>query len=234
MTLEVRPTRRYFVVTGELEGSQWTQKGGGGSEPSVDEVYTPETLPGLGASPTYLHSRATVAFDSRPGAGYARRGGFYGVTVHDFHDTDEAFGFNQVDYEAIQHIPLLRETWVLSLHGLVQTANAKSGETIPFFMLPALGGGSSLRGYASWRFRDRNSVLLQAEWRVMVNRFFDTALFFDAGKVTDKRSDLDLRHLKDDYGIGFRLHGPIATPVRIELAKGNEGLSLVFAASAAF
>lgn len=32
-------------------------------------------------------------------------------------------------------------------------------------MLPSVGGGSSLRGFASWRFRDRNSLLLQAEWR---------------------------------------------------------------------
>ena len=51
-------------------------------------------------------------------------------------------------------------------------------------MLPALGGGSSLRGFASWRFRDRHSLLLQAEWRVLVNSFFDMAIFSDAGKVT--------------------------------------------------
>ena len=51
----------------------------------------------------------------------------------------------------------------------------EDGQEIPFFMLPALGGGSSLRGFTSWRFRDRNSLLLQAEWRVIVNRFLDMA-----------------------------------------------------------
>ena len=101
-------------------------------------------------------------------------------------------------------------------------------------MLPALGGGSSLRGFTSWRFRDRNSILLQAEWRVLVNSFFDTAVFADAGKVTSRTSDLDLSRLKNDYGIGFRVHGPVATPLRIEFAKSNEGLSLVFSAQAAF
>ena len=50
-------------------------------------------------------------------------------------------------------------------------------------MLPSVGGGSSLRGFSSWRFRDSNSLLLQAEWRIMVNRFLDTAFFYDAGKV---------------------------------------------------
>ena len=105
---------------------------------------------------------------------------------------------------------------------------------MPFFMMPSLGGGSSLRGYASWRFRDMNSLLLQAEWRVLVNSFFDMAVFYDAGKVENRAQDLDLNGLKSDFGLGFRLHGPAATPMRIELAKGNEGLALVFAASASF
>jgi len=31
------------------------------------------------------------------------------VTVHDFTDQDTQYGFNRIDYEAIQHIPILRE-----------------------------------------------------------------------------------------------------------------------------
>ncbi|HJY34912.1 MAG TPA: BamA/TamA family outer membrane protein, partial [Vicinamibacterales bacterium] len=140
----------------------------------------------------------------------------------------------QVDYEAIQHIPILREAWVISLHGRVQTAFNKSGQEIPFFMLPSVGGGSSLRGFSSWRFRDNNSLLMQAEWRIMVNRFLDAAFFYDAGKVTERTKDLDFDHLRDDYGFGLRFHSPFATPLRVELAKSNEGLSIVFASSAAF
>ena len=102
--------------------------------------------------------------------------------------SDDAFGFQLIEYEGIQHLPILREAWVLSLRGRVQTASAKDGQQIPFFMLPALGGGSTLRGYSSWRFRDRNSLLLQAEWRIMVNRYLDLAFFYDAGKVTARTS----------------------------------------------
>ncbi len=101
-------------------------------------------------------------------------------------------------------------------------------------MLPSVGGGSSLRGFTSWRFRDQNSLLLQAEWRIMVNRFLDTAFFYDAGKVTARASDLDFNGLKSDYGFGVRFHGPFATPLRVELAKSNEGLGLVFSSSASF
>ncbi len=96
-------------------------------------------------------------------------------------------------------------------------------------MLPYVGGGSTLRGFVSHRFRDLNAMALQAEWRIMVNRFLDTAFFYDAGKVAARRSDLDFSGLKSDYGFGVRFHGPFTTPLRIEVARSAEGLRLVFA-----
>jgi len=233
-TLDVRPARNWLFLSAGVEYSQWDQNPGEGADPSVEEIYTPETLPGLDAKITYLHTQGTAAIDWRTSAGYSRTGGYYGATFHDFSDSDDIYSFRQVDYDVIQHIPLFRDAWVLSLHGRVETTYTDDGQTIPFFMLPALGGGSSLRGFTSWRFRDRHSLLLQAEWRVLVNSFMDTAIFYDAGKVTANRSDLDLEDLKSDYGIGFRLHGPAATPLRIELAKSNEGLVIVFSAHASF
>ena len=234
-TLDFWPTRRLFLLQGGLELSEWSQESGGGSEPSVEEVYTPDTLPGLGASPTYVHVQGTAGIDSRVSPGYARRGGFYGVTAHRFVDTDDTYSFTKIQYEALHHIPVLRDAWVLSLRARVETTHTGEDEQIPFFMLPALGGGSTLRGFASWRFRDRNSVMWQAEWRVLANRFLDMAVFVDAGKVTAHASDLNNFHdMKKDYGLGFRLHTPVATPLRIELAKSNEGLALVFSSQASF
>jgi hypothetical protein len=149
-TLAVRPARRLLFLSGGLEFSEWQQDPGSGAAPPVDEVYTPGTLPGLGSSPAYLHTQGTIALDWRDAAGYTRRGGYYGVTVHDFMDRDDVHGFRQVDYEAIQHVPILRDAWVLSLRGRIETTFLRDDQVIPFFMLPALGGGSSLRGFASW------------------------------------------------------------------------------------
>jgi hypothetical protein len=56
---------------------------------------------------------------------------------------------------------------------------------------------------------------------------------FDAGKVTAP-GRTSFGDLKTDFGIGVRMHGPAATPLRIELAKSNEGLAIVFSAKAAF
>jgi hypothetical protein len=227
-------SRRPWAFEGSLEWTTWNQQPGQGRFRSVDTRFTPETLPGLGADVTYIHTQATVGLDWRPSPGYTRRGGYYGVTAHDYTNTNGNFGFTQIDYEAIQHIPILRETWVVTLRGAAQTTSEKDGDEIPFFMLPSLGGGKTLRGFSSWRLRDRNSLLLQAEWRTMVNRFLDAAIFYDTGKVAAHLSELDLRGLRHDWGIGFRVHSPDVTVLRIDVARSREGTRLVFAAGHVF
>ena len=83
-------------------------------------IFTPATAPGLGASPKYLVATASAGLDSRPSAGYARRGGLYEVRST-ITQTRTKRHFDRADGEIVQHIPILRETWVISLHGLVQT-----------------------------------------------------------------------------------------------------------------
>ena len=75
-----------------------------------------------------------AGFDWRPSPGYARRGGLYAVTLHDYRDSNENFGFRQIDYDVVQHLPLLREAWVLSLHAFAATTDTKVDQRIPFFM----------------------------------------------------------------------------------------------------
>ena len=75
---------------------------------------------------------------------------------------------------------------------------------------------------------------LGGEWRVIVNNFMDTALFYDAGKVTARPSDLGFNDLKSDFGFGVRFHGPFSTPLRIEIARCPEGTRLVFATQPIF
>ena len=68
----------------------------------------------------------------------------------------------------------------------------------------------------------------------MANRFFDTAFFYDTGKVTARTSDLDFKGLQHDYGVGFRFHSVDATILRMDVARSDEGTRLVFAASRVF
>jgi hypothetical protein len=64
--------------------------------------------------------------------------------------------------------------------------------------------------------------------------FLDSAVFYDAGKVPRRRSDLNFEGLTHDYGFGLRFHGPSRRRSAIELARGSEGLVLVLATSAVF
>src|SRR5262249_7665378 len=93
--LTLWPTRRLLMLRGGVELSRWSLKSGTGGLPSIEDTYTPATLPGLGTTTTYLQTHATVGFDWRTSSGYARRGGFYGVTAHDYNDRDDRFGFRQ-------------------------------------------------------------------------------------------------------------------------------------------
>lgn len=231
--LQFRPGG-YTVLGAGAAYEDYTLEEGAGTAPSIGEIFTPDTAPGLGDNPKYLHTQASAGIDWRPAAGYARRGGLYQLTYHNYADKDDVFSFDRVDGEIVQHLPILRENWVVSLHGLVQTT-LDDADTVPYFLLPSLGSGSTLRAYPSWRFRDRHSLLLTGELRWIPNRqTVDMAIFYDMGKVTPRWDELSLNGLKSNVGIGIRFHGPIATPLRIEVASGREGLHLVFGGSAAF
>jgi len=212
----------------------FTIKNGAGRKPPVQSAYTPATAPGLGGNPKYLHSAATAGIDWRPSEGYARRGGLYEIGYHNYADVDDVYSFDRVDGEVVQHIPILRENWVVSLRGRLQTT-LDDNDVVPYFLLPALGSGSTLRAYSSWRFRDRHSVLVSGEWRWIASRLaLDMAFFYDAGMVAPTLDAIAPGSFVSDVGIGARFHGPARTPLRVELAHGREGTRLVFAASAAF
>jgi outer membrane translocation and assembly module TamA len=101
--------------------------------------------------------------------------------------------------------------------------------------LPWLGSGSTLRAYGTGRFRDKHSMLMSGEWRWIPNRFaLDMALFCDAGTVAPRFKDLHFSDLKYSYGVGVRFHGPAITPLRFDVAHGDEGFHFVISSSAPF
>jgi AAA family ATP:ADP antiporter len=229
VSARVRPTS-VFAVGGGLE-SLSIDTGSGTSGTSIERLFTPGNTAGLGASPMYLRSHAFAEVDWRESPGYTRRGGLYRVDWSDYHQTNTGlYTFRQLDAEVDQFVPVLRENWVIALRALVSSTDATAGNTVPYFLMPDLGGSRHLRGYPSWRFRDRNRILLTGEYRWTAGQFVDMALFLDAGKVAARWSDVDLDDLKKSYGIGIRFHTATATVLRFELARTrDEGTGLIFA-----
>jgi hypothetical protein len=204
-----------------------TGAGKGGT--SIEARFTPFDTPALGNDITYNRAHAFAAFDWRESPGYSRSGGLYRVDWLNYTARDGApFSFRQVDATITQLVPLVRRNFVLGFRALASLTDTDAGDEVPFFLLPDLGGSSELRGYPSWRFRDRNRLLLTGEYRWTPGQFVDMVLFYEAGKVAARRGDLDFDGLKKSYGIGVRFHAPTATALRIELARTSESTSLVF------
>ena len=229
----VRP-QRWLRFTGAVAYEDYTIKPPTGSLTAVEDTFTPATAPGLGVDPAYVHTAVSAAVDTRPGADYARHGGLYQISRHHYADRDDVYSFDRLDAEVVQHIPILRENWVISLRGRLETT-LDADDQVPYFLLPSLGSGSTLRGYSSWRFRVRHAALLSGEWRWIPNRMaLDMALFYDTGMVAPELDKIALGSFVSNFGVGVRFHTPVKTPLRVELAKGSEGVRVVFSASSAF
>jgi hemolysin activation/secretion protein len=99
---------------------------------------------------------------------------------------------------------------------------------VPFFLMPTLGGGDYLRGYSSYRFRDRNALLLQAEYRWAVHPMLDVAGLYEAGTVSPTVHGLRIKDMAQSVGGGIRVHSKTSGLLRVDLARGRDGLKLAF------
>jgi hypothetical protein len=213
----------------------YNQKPGTGASPSIEQVFSSETAPLLADDPLYLRGEVSATAYWLQSPGYSRSGGLYRLAYEEFNPIRGSGGtFGFVRTQVVQHIPVQRETWVVSLRAGTESIVRKS-DVVPYFLMPTLGSGDTLRGYATHRFRDRHSLLVSSELRWFPNRVgLDMAFFVDMGKVAPLRSGLTLNGLKKDYGIGVRFHTPAATALRLDVAKGDEGIRIVIAGGPAF
>ena len=231
-----------FKLTDELTaGGEVTylqvDTSGGKTAPSIEERFEPTDTPGLGQPQfDFVTTTAGLAYDSRRRLGYGGRGGLYRANVTDYRDRGHgAYSFRSFEAEARHLIPILRGNWVIALRAIATVTDVDDEKEVPYFLLPSVGGGSTIRGYQDFRFRDRNRLVMNAELRWTPARFMDMALFYDAGKVEARRQDLDFDNLKDGYGIGMRLIGPRGYAFRVEVARSIEHRArLIVSAGGAF
>ena len=87
--------------------------------------------------------------------------------------------------------------------------------------MPTLGGNDTLRGFRQYRFRGPNAILAQGEYRYEIWSGLDGALFYDAGKVANRRADLNFKDLETDYGFGFRFNTDNAIVFRVDAGFGS-------------
>jgi outer membrane protein assembly factor BamA len=195
----------------------------------VSELFDGATTPGNGESTDYLRSMAFLEVDYRQPKN-PRRGGWYRVDFSHFDDrTGGVFTFNRVDADLRQFVGFLAGRRVIATRLFVSTSDTDPGQRMPFYLMPTLGGNDTLRGFREYRFRGPHAILAQAEYRYEIWSGLDAALFYDAGKVANVRSDLNFENLETDYGFGFRFNTDNAIIFRVDAGFGSrDGKHLYF------
>jgi len=189
--------------------------------PDVLERFDPADVPGIGSSADFLRSSAFVEVDYREPKN-ARRGGWYRADFSHYDDrTAGAYTFNRVDADLRQFVGFLAGRRVLAARLFVSTSDTTGNQVVPFYYMPTLGGNDTLRGFREYRFRGPHAILVQGEYRWEIWSGLDAALFYDAGKVADRRTDLDFTNLQSDYGFGFRFNTNSGVIFRVDAAFGS-------------
>jgi surface antigen Omp85-like protein len=174
----------------------------------------------LSQQPEFLHSEAAIMSDTRDYRGHPTSGSMYRAALTNYWDrTDGVFTFHTWEAEGLHYIPLADAHVVLAFHGWTIFNNPSNEHEIPFYLLPAMGGSRTNRGYHDFQFHDNNLLILQAESRFAVWEHLDAALFVDAGDVARHYGGLDLD--KRSYGAGLRVHNQKTTLARLDVAHGS-------------
>ena len=190
-------------------------------EPDTSVLHRTDPAAALSRQPRFVHGELSIAADTRRHESYSTRGAMVRGSWSTYRDRAAgALTFNRYEAEAAWFLPVGSAAVVVAHFWGVFT-DTQSGDDVPFYMMPSLGGHNTLRGYADYRFHDRNLVVGNIESRWAVLEHVDAALFLDAGNVATRAADLDFA--RTSYGIGARLHSRKATIARFDMARSSEG-----------
>jgi hypothetical protein len=228
----------------------WPDVSGAASSswPGTDDRFGESQAPGIRDQPRFgrYHLFVDLTSDAqRPGMPY--QGGESRVGYSVYHDQQfDRYSFRRLELETKHRFSVLGPHRILTLHGWVSTTDTRGGHDVPFFLQHTLGGkgnirsvdesilgtdgtDATLRGFQTYRFRDRHLLLLQAEYRWPIWGPVDATVFFDTGKVTSRRGDLNLSGLERSYGFSVGAVRGAHTVMRMDVGfGGGEGTHVFF------
>lgn len=194
---------------------------------SIEQNYPAPATPGLDEQPDFARLGGYVELD-RTDNRLGPRAGTYLLANYNHH-ADLGHGrytFDRLDMELQQYVPFFNKRRVIALRGRTNMTFNRQGAGVPFYMQPVLGGPDDLRGFRAFRFYGDQSLVLNTEYRWEVFGGLDMALFFDAGKVAQRRSHLDFRNLETAAGIGLRWNARNSVFLRMDAGFSHEGFQV--------
>jgi len=196
---------------------------------SIEERFAPEEAPGFGRTLRQGMIRAALYLDLRDSPGNPRSGAMFALEQRRFEEREAGpFGHRRTSVEVQGYLPFLHRhrVFALRLRG-VDTASG-TGDRVPFFDLPTLGGHDTIRGFREFRFRDRKALVANLEYRFEAFIGLDAALFLDAGRVAAAWEAIRLKDFETSWGGGFRFNTARSVILRIDIGHGREGTRAFF------
>jgi hypothetical protein len=219
------------------------------SRPIITDAFDDSTAPGLTQQPAFFRSGFWVDLDYRdtmppsrtarrldpvPIAGSARGGRYqFRLDAYDDRDSDR-YSFRKTTIDLQQFVPLLYGHRVFAFRALAIMTDTSNGHEVPFYLSPTYGGLNVGRGYPTFRFRDRDMLALQGEYRYLINGLINGAIFVDSGQVAPRVGDFGWSRFKTTYGTGVRFGNLGGAALRFDLAFGGDGPTFVFGLGHAF
>jgi len=232
------PVPKGFSFTGRLAGVSITPRGfHDSSTPSIEQEFTPGNTPALNISITDVVYGGGVDWtypEEERLRGYRAQvtstmQWFRGMNV-------SGYSFRRFDATWLQRYTpdVGTDLGTVSVYARVTESLATSGNAIPFYQQPTLGGTDienqpTLRSYPDYRFRAPNLMLFQGEYERAIYHQLPLGFlfFYDVGKVAINRNDLDFTHMPHSFGVGITVHGGGLPLFRLYYSwGGHEGTRL--------
>ena len=210
---------------------------GDGTYKSTLDVYDLSTTPGLDGAALFGVG-GTIALDNRDNDFYPNRGGLVEFSATMFDQVDGSdYGFMRYTLELSNYLTLFRPGRIIvaRLLGEINT-RLSEGKDTPFFERASLGDANSLRGYSTGRFRDKDLILLNLEYRYSIwdkelegYGALDAVLFMGVGRVFNDLAEDTFKDYKISYGGGIRSRTMDNLLFRAEIARSSEETNIIFA-----
>ena len=130
--------------------------------------------------------------------------------------------YRSLEAEVVQMIPLLRANWVIALRGLTTITDIEDTDAVPYFMLPSLGGGKTLRGVSGLPFPRSQPAGHECRAALDSGALPRHGGLLRHGQGRGAEGDINFEDLEDSYGIGMRFIGLKGYAFRVEVAHSRE------------
>lgn len=177
---------------------------------------------------------ATLTWDSRDNINFPTQGSFHQLSITTYLSSlGSDFSYKLVKFDLRRYFsPLPRQNIVIASRIYFRST---WGE-VPFNQLSQIGQENSLRGYYQGRWRDKNLICFQVEYRHFFWKKLGVAAFFEAGEVAHELHNFRWQRLQPAAGLGLRLmiDKKEKLSLRFDIGWGKNSSGIYFTALEAF